>query len=427
MKFKTLLIGSGLFAFTYSVKAQTISIDAEMADFIPKGWTIDKRAKLVAGDYQFGLSSGEDMNVSVYNDNFENEASFTIKPEKHIRSKLEERVYIPVLTDVVTHTEDIWTMETFLERYYHLNKIYIENNYVIPDSMLYVMENGDSVMIAEYDVDWETGKKYPNGGFILSYAKYIQGVTALVTFSYEQKYAGDWQTQTYEDVIRPKFLSYSDLDGESMVVETEAMLLTQTLFNDDEKYEYLMPDCSACSEEVEEYDRDGDGVIDKRVTYYYPTSLKIMNTDGETIGNLDFTFEEWDEDYMSLIHWGGKLYFKGTSHAYIDGDGVYTQHFYLFDRNTTSVKKIETPAMFSMLPQVAKKNQTVEIEIAEEASKNGGKIVVTDMNGRNVHSQSVAAGERTMQVPVNRLSSGVYGVSLMTNGKRIESSKLIVR
>jgi hypothetical protein len=80
-----------------------------------------------------------------------------------------------------------------------------------------------------------------------------------------------------------------------------------------------------------------------------------------------------------------------------------------------------------MMPQVAKRNETVEIEIAEEAIENGGEIVVTDMSGRKVYTRTVRNGEKTLNMPVNRLSSGVYGVSFITKGKKIESSKLIVR
>ena len=171
---------------------------------------------------------------------------------------------------------------------------------------------------------------------------------------------------------------------------------TQTLFNDDDKYEYVI---------------------------YSNNSYQVINSDNEIVCTLDITPDYYYPDELPLYRWGGKYYFSHEDYA--EDQGITT--FYLYDRNAQSVKKVESAPMMTMMRQIAKKNETVEIVIAEEAVKDGGEIIVTDMGGRNVYSRDIKIGESKVLMPVRRLSSGVYNVSFVTKGKRIESSKLIVR
>ena len=171
---------------------------------------------------------------------------------------------------------------------------------------------------------------------------------------------------------------------------------TQTLFNYDVKYEY---------------------VVRSNNSYY------VINSDNDIVCTLDIGSHNSYNGELPLYRWGGKYYF---SHYDYDA-GKSTTSFYLYDRNAQSVKKVESAPMMTMMRQIAKKNETVEIVIAEEAVKDGGEIIVTDMGGRNVYSRDIKIGESKVQMPVRRLSSGVYNVSFVTKGKRIDSSKLIVR
>ena len=172
---------------------------------------------------------------------------------------------------------------------------------------------------------------------------------------------------------------------------------TQTLFNDDEKYEYVI---------------------------YSNNSYQVINSDNEIVCTLDITPDYYYRDELSFCRWGGKYYFFKSDND--DSDNIKTT-FCLYDRNAQSVKKVESAPMMTMMRQIAKKNEAVEIVIAEEAVKDGGEIIVTDMGGRNVYSRDINIGESKVLMPVRRLSSGVYNVSFVTKGKRIESSKLIVR
>lgn len=389
-------------AFTAITNAQTTTLHGESTNFIPKSFTIDEKAKLVCGDEIYDLYDNEEVNVSIYNENFEKESTVTIKQEKYIIYKHERRRPIGVIG--------------YLEQW---GEIY-DKTEGIDSSFVY---EGKTYHVFEWEEDPYSDSERPS----LVYSDEVDNGEMLYRCQYTERYLGDWHTTTSESTNYPINLSYRNLDASSIVTETEELFLTQTFLNDDEKYEYLIPDITSTTEQLSsEEDRDGDGVIDYRMYKYIPKSLNIINSDGEQVGTLKFT-TSIDDDYINVIRWGGKLYFNCESDTLIDDKWEYTQYFYLFERNTTSLKKIETPAMFRIAPQITKRYEAVEVEIAEEASKNGGKLVVTDMNGRTVHTQTVPVGESTLKLHVHNLASGVYGVSYITNGKRIDSSKLIVR
>ena len=67
------------------------------------------------------------------------------------------------------------------------------------------------------------------------------------------------------------------------------------------------------------------------------------------------------------------------------------------------------------------------MELDEESVKDGGQLMITDMNGRTVYNNAVAPGETSVQVPLRRMASGAYNVTLLNRGKKVESSKLIIR
>lgn len=389
-------------AFTAITNAQTTTLHGDYTNFIPKSFTIDEKAKLVCGDEIYDIYDNEEVNLSVYNENFEKESTVTIKQEVYIQYKYERRLPIEVLE----YLEPLGEFDKTIEG--------IDSSFV---------HEGITYHVLEWEDDPITDGKRPS----LVYSDEKDNRAMLYSCQYTERFLGDWYTTTDESTNYPINLSYKNLDASSIVTETEELYLTQTLFNDDEKYEYLIPDITSMTEQLSyEEDRDGDGVIDYRTFTYVPTSLNIINSDGEQVGTSKFT-TFIDHDYFKVIRWGGKLYFCSESGTLIDDKWEYTQHFYLFERNTTSLKKIETPAMFRIAPQITKRYEAVEVEIAEEASRNGGKLVVTDMNGRTVYTQTVPVGESTLKLHVHNLATGVYGVSYITNGKRIDSSKLIVR
>ena len=472
MRFRTLLLGVSLLASTISAYAQNSYVSYEN-EFIPNSFTKDGISKLevVTGGYY--SDDTNPMSVSVYNDSFEEVASGIMKSEIYISNLCKQReevfvkvhefdrffdeLYIPsnILKSFLEGKYEGWTSEMIYEHF-------SENEYCGDIATWF----SDSIMKAQWleaskneytDLEFFFGDQYEDYRQVkaiypivfhdevenlptdrlfykfihpTSNEEYIGCGIAHHYISKRSTYTGEWVV-VYESKtkIRPTSIGFVDLYNGVASEYIDLTYLTQTLFNDDDKYEYLYPNYTL-EESSEENDRDGDGIVDKIITRRDEklSSYDVLNLDGEKVGTIPIKGTYYDSDDLHLYKWNNKYYF-----CYYDemeneeGEEVGYDCYYQFTPKTTEIKKIDAPVMFRMMPQVAKRNETVEIEIAEEAIENGGEIVVTDMSGRKVYTRTVRNGEKTLHMPVNRLSSGVYGVSFITKGKKIESSKLIVR
>ena len=115
-----------------------------------------------------------------------------------------------------------------------------------------------------------------------------------------------------KSVIRKNFLSFSnDRFG----------------FNNDEKFEYLIPTYKSEESISGEYDSDGDGISDHRTLKldWSINGYKVLNEDGQTILELDM--EGYDSQIIKL---NGNLYLESG------GD------FFEIDPQSTSVQKVRS-------------------------------------------------------------------------------------
>ena len=472
MRFRTLLLGAGLLASIFSANAQNSYVSNEN-EFISNSFTKDGISKLEV------LTSGDSsddtnpMSVSVYNDSFEEVASGIMKSEiytSYLRKQREEvvvcahefyrfrdEIYIPtsILKSILEGAYEGWTYEMANNHFYeheykddiltwifddNLKKIWLEaskNEYTDLEFFFGDQYEDYRQVKAIYPIDYHPVVENLPIDWLFFKFTHSTSNEEYIAYAYPDVYIYDRRTYTGEWVvdyeskykIRPTSIGFVDLDNGVASEYLHGAYLTQTLFNDDDKYEYLYPNYTL-EESSEENDRDGDGIVDEIITRRDEklSSYDVLNLDGEKVGTIPIKGTYYDSDALQLYKWNNKYYF-----CYYDemeneeGEEIGYDCYYQFTPKTTEIKKIDAPVMFRMMPQVAKRNETVEIEIAEEAIENGGEIVVTDMSGRKVYTRTVRNGEKTLNMPVNRLSSGVYGVSFITKGKKIESSKLIVR
>ena len=472
MRFRTLLLGVSLLASTISAYAQN-SYVSEYNEFIPNSFTKDGISKL---EVLTGGNHSDDtnpMSVSVYNDSFEEVASGIMKSEiytGYLRKQREEvivkahefyrfrdEIYIPtsILKSFLEGAYEGWTYDMAYNHFYEheyrddiatwisgddLKKIWLEvskNEYTDLEFFFGDQYEDYRQVKAIYPIDYHpVVENLPIDWLFFKFTlptsneEYIAYAYPAVHIYDRTTYTGEWVVD-YESKykITPTSIGFVDLDNGVASEYLHGTYLTQTLFNDDDKYEYLYPNYTL-EESSDENDRDGDGIVDEIITRWDEklSSYDVLNLDGEKVGTIPIKGNYYDGDALQLYKWNNKYYF-----CYYDemeneeGEEIGYDCYYQFTPKTTEIKKIDAPVMFRMMPQVAKRNETVEIEIAEEAIENSGEIVVTDMSGRNVYTRTVRNGEKTLNMPVNRLSSGVYGVSFITKGKKIESSKLIVR
>lgn len=229
-----------------------------------------------------------------------------------------------------------------------------------------------------------------------------------------------WADIRFLDLRSGTIEGYSDAD----------VLLTQTLFNDDEKYEYIKPKYKFI-ETRNEYDRDNDGDIDEIYSYWDKQTLgfDVVSEDGNVVFSLDFDCAQEDnpkdEPKITIVLWEDKIYLAISSE---ENYGA-TCYMYLLKRNESgiSVEKAGNIGAIKLFPSVARKSSMVTVDLGEKLNNSNGVLSITDMNGKTIYTQHVEPGTTATLIPTNRLSLGMYIVWLNVQGNSYETAKLIVK
>ena len=127
-------------------------------------------------------------------------------------------------------------------------------------------------------------------------------------------YTGEWQV-----INEDRGKSYSGLfsmelnDFDQGCAEFGNIYISQTMFNSDDKYEYLMPIITTESG-IDQEDRDGDGVADVRITWTSAvlTGVQVVSETGAVLQTINFPdgFKSGSssKNDIDLIKINGKLY-----------------------------------------------------------------------------------------------------------------------
>jgi hypothetical protein len=127
-------------------------------------------------------------------------------------------------------------------------------------------------------------------------------------------YKGDWKVMSDDSgKSHGGIMSLYLNDFDQSCDDFRTIYLTQTLFNTDEKYEFLMPLYSSTIETGED-DRDGDGVVDFRYTSTNNSIIgfQIVSEDGTVLQTVnfdgDFTLPDNGKGDVDLLKIHSKLY-----------------------------------------------------------------------------------------------------------------------
>lgn len=180
---------------------------------------------------------------------------------------------------------------------------------------------------------------------------------------------------------------------------------TQTLFNDDERYEYIIPVFA------ENFKVDGS------VSYLPCTGFKVVNSDGLTLFEdkfeKDLQLERGDVLYGEVYRLGSRDYLR------------VEQNYYSIDRKTNSLKSIEMPTALKAFPCITRRNTDVRLDFAASSAERVLSLV--DANGRVLKSSRIASGIDTWNVNTGSLTSGLYIVTLSDGATSVETAKIIIR
>ncbi len=202
---------------------------------------------------------------------------------------------------------------------------------------------------------------------------------------------------------------------------------SQTLFNNDEKYEYLVPIFDKFEiKYVYEYDRDSDGEIDIIEEEYSASYIgfDVKNQDGNVVCSirpkLSNGFKLSHTIWLQVL--GGKKYLvlEGENEDYSEWEYIYI----LINPNNSSVQQVAEPIHTSVFPTIPRHNDIINVEL--EGNDKPGEIVVTNTNGQTVYKKKVVAGERRVQIDSRRLSTGLNIINVNTGNSK-QNFKVIVK
>ena len=195
---------------------------------------------------------------------------------------------------------------------------------------------------------------------------------------------------------------YHDFDVDFKSSEANRILYTQTLFNNDVKFEYIVP------------------VLDENREV---SALQVVSDDGTIIYTFTFDVNVSQYDWsMDLIKIENRLYVYVSYKIGRDDNynTLYKTDWYRIDRQTQSITRVEN-VPFNVFPTVAERGSDITVQLEE--GTNAREIVVVDAMGREVKSVPVAQGQHEVKINTSDLGHGMGFVSDRKNG----AVKIIVR
>lgn len=256
----------------------------------------------------------------------------------------------------------------------------------------------------------------------VEYTDVLPRMFTIVTYMYSQDY--NTHGQYYYDTVRiinsdlqvektftlnleeygymlPAQIRFFDFDADYINPERD-FYYTQTLFNNDSKFEYIRPVYQ------------GGIAVGFTVKRY-----EIVADDGTVTGTIT-----WDEGYYAsedphiyLYKFGDKYYINFDLSN--DNDTI-TVWYKLGPQTQQSITRVEN-VPFSVRPTVAQRGSDITVQLEE--GSNAREIVVIDALGREMKRIPVVQGHREVRISTSDLSAGIGFVSDRRNG----SVKIMIR
>ncbi len=263
------------------------------------------------------------------------------------------------------------------------------------------------------------------------YAVYTQSDNRLSDYQYQDtrySYTGEHTDELVEVKEHSDSHAYGPMGiypfETNNVYDLNELGLTQTLFNDDEDYEALMPIVEAI-ETTEEttYQGNFEGewieIPAKRIeTSAKATGYKVVK--GNT-GEVVMTFET-PADFEGSA-WEANMFTTSSGDKYLLLGGYDTLLVYDLSAESGSVKSPMLIESVKVRPSVVNQGEEISVEVSDNAEIK--TVMVTDMKGA---SRRVApnAGKRNATINTGRLGRGMHIVGVETSNGT-QSEKVIVR
>lgn len=376
----------------------------------PKELCYDGKVKLIMDESEYGETASI---FKIYDSNFEVEKTVNLNLESYTYKTYYQRKKEEVI--MINSKDDVWgTGYDSWEEAKGVTNSYLYDFTKEKDGYQMWSENKNDYYM--YDV---FGEKYPKLYF---YWNPENTTTYIRHFEYKTTYTGDWYNYDEDEwtrTIEPIYFELNDYDNNRCV--ERGFCISQTLFNNDEKYEALVPKYSQIEELSDERDEDGDGVIDHRTISVgrYPTGLSVVSEDGTELYSIETDFDIASySDYYELLKINGKLYIGAE-------DASYDNYiFFEINRETSSIKQVAKLKGMRVSPTIAEQTDNITVELGE--GSNAKEIVVVNGNGQVVKQIPVKNGERQITINAGSLNRGL-NILNARGSKGNNNCKIIVK
>lgn len=213
--------------------------------------------------------------------------------------------------------------------------------------------------------------------------------------------------------------------------------VSQTLFNDDASFEYIMPKFKLSTHgniggSNTIISGDDEQIITSQSTVISDqknlalAGFQVLSENGNVISDITFDsdFEGYlNVNYAFVITIGENVYLAFDGSA----NGSRSTIFYKVDRkNPSAIQKVKVaPSTMSLSPTIVKGGSTINVTF-DDANEKGSDIVVVSASGAAVKSYHVPAGQTSAQIQANT-SAGMYCVSRLQKNKVSVTKKIIVK
>lgn len=262
---------------------------------------------------------------------------------------------------------------------------------------------------------YRIAEEFGNGGFncgILPKRFSSNGETMLAGRDWDNKtlklYNSQFQcVKTFQFPDSYERIEYYDLDEFVATTDYIDMPVTQTLFNNDEEYEFLQWG----------YNESG-----------WPTSLSIVSGN-HTISTISASSGQVFEGYVDLIKFNNEYYLFLAEGALHGNEWVYDitgSVFYHINRSsvTAVLEPVDVDFPMNVFPSVVRRSQPITVQLGE--GNNASEVSVIDATGRTVQRVAIQPGQREVVIPAATLPRGLNVVNAR-NAQSQASYKIIVR
>lgn len=389
----------------------------------------------------------DNRNLLIYNDDLELVKTINIQQEHTFDYQLtyqdEEREISAVTIAEENEQEYGMSYEMWLQQQKNMDPTFTESELTITKEA-----NGDSLIIVQYSENGYYpveqlyfnysyfGKKYPK-----RYWRCKNGQMYLCDVRYEISYT-DWhvtgtRTENLQENLRRLYLCNINLNYG--VGRTNYYFeASQTLFNEDDKFEYIIPKyvlsetgSSSYYDVVNPGGVYGDEPVEVKRSRVISekdklalVGFQVVSEDGSII--KDITFDNGFQAnsapyYVFIITIGDKTYmaFEGYENE------ASCTLFYKIDRETSSISKVKTaPVQMSVSPTIAERGTPINVTFSDGNSE-GSTIDIYSNNGIRIGTSSVPAGQSRTQIRVDG-AAGMYHV-IRSSAKGKDNKKIIVK